>query len=362
MYILSDPAKDIRSPKQVPGGYEWWYFDAVSTDGQYSLVVIFYEGNPFSTRYITALEKQQANPVMPADYPAVSISVYENGQTIYYSFTEFDPTDCRFSETRPRLKVGPHEMTLRAKNGELQYMLSLDEQLPGGDGLQAKLTFKSNRQANLFENEETSGGGHQWNLVQPRAAVKGEIRLSEEGNHRQTIAFSGNGYHDHNTGREPLREEFDDWYWGRFHFESTTLIYYLMNGKEHRQQRAWLIGRKGEGSPMAFNDIRLSDKSRSIFGLRSAHRLQLGSEAASVRVQQSRVVDNGPFYQRFLSEAFLHLPQQDKLESQVGITEYIRPDRIYSRIFWPLVRMRIRRAGSRPHWVQRSKRLYRWTW
>jgi carotenoid 1,2-hydratase len=31
------------------------------------------------------------------------------------------------------------------------------------------------------------------------------------------------------------------------------------------------------------------------------------------------------------------------------------------KIFWPLVNMRIQYPGK-THWVQKSPRLYRWTW
>jgi len=73
-------------------------------------------------------------------------------------------------------------------------------------------------------------------------------------------------------------------------------------------------------------------------------------------------LDNGPFYRRYSSDAFLRIKHRGLVESKSGITEYIYPSRIYSRIFWPFVDMRIRYAAENPHWIQRSKTLYRWTW
>ncbi|SHF67130.1 hydroxyneurosporene synthase [Fodinibius roseus] len=383
MNILSDPARDTRATGQPPGGYEWWYFDALSDDGRYSFVAIFYEGNPFSTRYIKALEEKTgpASPAssststssgpMPSEYPAVSISVYDQGEPVYYSFTEYDATDCIFSEERPLVEIGPHRMKGSRTGGQLLYSLSLNEELPSGDRLRAELTFDSPAVTDLFEDtEDHSPAGHHWNLVQPLADVSGtiEIGAAGKGAEDRTVAFRGEGYHDHNRGDEPMREEFTDWYWGRCHFDYATLVYYVMNGKgkdgpSQHQHQAWLIDPSGSKITARGNQIDVSDKSLSLFGLYSGRKLSMrGHDGTEMQVQQSRLLDNGPFYQRFLSDVFLSVPGSRVLESARGITEYICPGRIYGRVFWPLVNMRIRQAHAKPHWVQRSGRLYRWTW
>ncbi|SMO78318.1 hypothetical protein [Fodinibius sediminis] len=365
MNILSDPSHDVRTPGQPSGGYEWWYFDAISTDGRHSFVIIFYEGNPFSGRYIDALEDETHPSPAPSQYPAVSISVYEEGEPVYYSFTEFDEEECHFGESDPSVQAGPHRME-RKGDGGLQYLLEMNEQLPSGDWLKAEVTFASDDMTgSLFEEEHAaSAAGHDWNLVQPRAEVEGTIAIGVRGEAMQTIAFRGVGYHDHNTGREPMRNEFTDWYWGRFHFDHATLVYYVMNRKnQNRKHRAWLIDRSNSRLLRSFDTIETTDKSWSIFGLRSARQLTFQADGTEVRVQQSNLVDNGPFYQRFLSDGFLRMAgERPAVESARGVTEYIYPARIYSRLFWPLVRMRVRQSGGRPHWVQRSGRLYRWTW
>lgn len=377
MNILSDPALDTRATGQPPGGYEWWYFDAVSDDGRYSFVIIFYEGNPFSTRYIKALEAKtvpassspssttqassSASVPMPSEYPAVSISIYDQGEPIYYSFTEFDEADCTFSEERPFVEAGPHRMKGSRTGGQLSYSLRLSEELPGGDRLQAELAFESPAVAGLFgETEDHSTTGHHWNLVQPRAEVSGSITTGG-----RTIAFRGTGYHDHNRGEEPVCEEYTEWYWGRCHFDYATLVYYVMNRKEGQQDqyRAWLIDPSGSKIRARGDQIGVSDKSLSLFGLYSGRKLSMHApDGTEVQVQQSHLLDNGPFYQRFLSDFFLSVPGSGVLESARGITEYLCPGRIYTRLFWPLVNMRIRQAHAKPHWVQRSGRLYRWTW
>jgi hypothetical protein len=45
-----------------------------------------------------------------------------------------------------------------------------------------------------------------------------------------------------------------------------------------------------------------------------------------------------------------------------GISEYISPSNIYKKKFWPAVKMRLRFANQKPHWVQKFKLFYEWTW
>lgn len=360
MKFLSDPAKDVRNSSHQSGGYEWWYFDGISDDGQHSFVVIFYEGNPFSTRYIRALEDGIQSP-MPQDYPAISISVYEDGNPIYYSFTEFDSAGSVFSEDRPEIKIGSHGMTSKI-NGRVTYQLNLDEELPNGDGLEASLTFDSQRNQKSLFGDQGSSLGHMWNLVQPRTEVAGIIRLLSDSKNKKEIEFEGTGYHDHNRGEEPMKNEFTDWYWGRFHFDYASLVFYVMNRQDTEQHRAWLISNDNSKILESFEEIDVTDKGLSIFGLYSARKIGLISNRAEVTIQQAESLDNGPFYQRFQSQAFLRIAEEGIVESKPGICEYIRPERIYARIFWPFVNMRVRYKPEGPHWVQRSKMLYRWTW
>ena len=360
MHIFSDPAKDLRPGEQKPGGYEWWYFDAISDDGKHSLVVIFYRGNPFSNRYIRAIQ-EQSGQAMPSQFPAVSISLYEEGEAVYYSFTEFLEEQTQFDD-QSSARIGPHKVKASINAGRLQYKLHLEEQLPSGDQLKARIHFESNSQPIPLEADSLQAGTrHQWNLVQPRARVEGDIQLKIKEEKERTVNFDGIGYHDHNRGSEPLRRAFGDWYWGRLHFDKATLVYYIMDKQKGREYRAWLLDQYG-AIIKRFNQADLDDRGFSIFGLYSARKLQFSSETFQLQVQQSQKVDDGPFYCRFLSEGFLYNSKTGRTQKTRGITEYIHPDRIYARIFWPLVNMRIRQDYEKPHWVQRSKLLYRWTW
>ncbi|MDX1587235.1 MAG: hypothetical protein R3222_10835 [Balneolaceae bacterium] len=365
MKIFSDPKKDVSMPDKGEGGYEWWYFDAVDPTSGCSVVIIFYDGNPFSRRYVRYLEGNNGSvKPLPSNFPAISISVYRQGVPIYYSFTEYEPEKALFGSEVPNLKIGRHSMIGQAEqnNGASRYHVHLEEELPSGDAIYADLTFKGDSiemPAGHSETNETEapGQGHLWNLVQPRAEVTGTINLT--GGER--IAFQGTGYHDHNTGYEPMKEEFVDWYWGRYHFPESTLVYYVMNRRNVQQHSAWLIGHQGDRGILHFSNASLSDYGLSLFGLKSARKISFAKEGTEIIIQQSTTMDNGPFYQRFGSEAYMK-KDNGVMQKAAGLSEYIHPERIYWRLFWPLVNMRIRYRAEGPHWVQKSKRLYRWTW
>ena len=61
MYIRSKLSSELPHKKEIPGSYEWWYFDAMSADKKWAIVIIFYEGNPFSPAYIKAQEEARSS-------------------------------------------------------------------------------------------------------------------------------------------------------------------------------------------------------------------------------------------------------------------------------------------------------------
>ncbi|MEX1062358.1 MAG: hypothetical protein WEC12_02040 [Balneolaceae bacterium] len=393
MRIISDYTKDKRTPKLQKGSYEWWYFDGVSADEEVAFTVIFFEGNPFSGRYIKAPGSSGAGC-----FPAISISVYMKGKPVYYGFIEHDPVNCHFSARRTFCKAGENEFYGRIRNRELHYRLILDQTLPGNDSIRgvidlvspaANLQLQNNNRrgagsaaqekmehpcrqistagdpdqsARASEGKhagpgEKSGAGcHTWNIVQNRADVRGEIHI--DGFDPHSIQFEGVGYHDHNVGTETMARHFLDWYWGRFHFDHYTLVYFIMRQKEGILKEAWLTDKSGR-TVRLIGEIRLEDYGFNLFGLKSAKKIVVEGEHLTCFIQQESPCDNGPFYQRFLSKGILKT--STGIEKTTGLTEYLFPGTIGNRFLRPLVNMRIV-YPDKTHWVQKSPRLYRWIW
>ena len=353
---ISTKLKDEHiDPEKPSSGYEWWYFDALSHDKEWSFVIIFYDGNPFSPNYINELK--EVNP-LPAKYPAISISVYHRGKIEYYSFVEYKPDSFHWNEEEQSARIGSNFFQWEQEGNSINYYLLIAQSLDSGHSIQAKLTFSGSLPDNgLIEHQ--SKNKHFWNLLQPRAEVAGSIVL--EGKNDNSVLFNGIGYHDHNTGHEPLKDNFEDWYWGRFHLPNHTLIYYIMNGLNGVQQhKAWLVDKEEQHISESFKQAHLTGHKATFLGLNSARLIGLQSDDIAITIDQSKVIDNGPFYQRFIGEASMNT-KQGEVKAK-GISEYIKPDRIYEEKYWWMVRMRLRFLSQKPHWVQRSKILYQWTW
>ncbi len=399
MRIESDLSLEKYRDTRKPGSYQWWYFDGISDDGLYAFTIIFYLGNPFSQRYIRALERLHSGKMSRAGhpgiaddklgdagndetvakaYPAISISVYKSGKPVYYGFREHQHDDAGFGSDRLTIRIGQNRIERECEEDRLIYRLSLNQKLPSGDRISGTLALESinftlteaeydaetNAQADSKVRSETVVGEkeveteslHLWNLLQPVSRVDGELNI--DGYQEFRIPFSGKGYHDHNVGEEPMDALFRNWYWGRFHFGSLSLVYYLMEKHQKWQEHAWLVDSSGRARILR-GDYFVEDRSRNLFGLKSGRKIRMEGQGSRFLIQQQKLIDNGPFYQRFLSQAVLET--NGRLYKQRGITEFLNPGRIRRRIFWPLVHMRIV-YPEKPHWVQKYPALYRWTW
>lgn len=353
MNIISNYSKDTKTEKPISGSYEWWYFDAQSSDG-YKFVIIFYEGNPFSRRYIRAQENDSSSKA--EQFPAISISVYKGKKPIYYSFREVDFKSAEFSSELPKGAVEKNRFEGRSHQTRLEYVVSLDQTLSNGDSIKGNLTFSADQQSlPFFSSSENHDESHEWNLVMPSCHVRGKIHIS--GYYEEEIDFKGLGYHDHNVGFEPLKESFTEWYWGRYHLDNFTFVYYLMNLKESWEKRAWLIDKTGE--VLRCDNIKTEDYGLNLFGLRTARVIKAQAKNSDLYLQLDKTLDSGPFYQRFGGR--LLMKSGNAVKESRGISEYIKPERIYQKIYWPLVNMRIAYPGK-DHWVQKNPVLYRWTW
>lgn len=359
MYLSSDFKNDAPVLKPNSGSYEWWYFDGADDTGTWHFVIIFYEGCPFSPEYNKKWEVGKQTKA--AQHPAISISLYHKDEPVFYCMSEYNEKEASFkkiSDNEFEIRVGENKAHLKQEGDMLNHTIDISECLPSGDELSGKLRFQSKQLKGLFK-QSGKDVSHSWNLTQPRASNQVQFLLKEAGKDAKEIVFKGTGYHDHNTGTEPMKNEFRDWYWGRFHFQDTTLVYYLMPQEIGYQFKGWLISLEGH-LLQEFDSGSLNESYVNLFNLKCASKIILSSKNYSISIDQALALDSGPFYYRFKSTA--ELQKEGAIIGRAeGITEYIYPERIHHKIYWPLVKMRYHYVGS-PHWVQRSAFFYRWTW
>ena len=86
--IFSNTLADVWHGDTRPGSYEWWYFDAMSDDGDEAVVIWFLDNSVFSPRYNRSLRPAHAYAQQDR-FPAVFFAYYRNGRAFYRAFSEF---------------------------------------------------------------------------------------------------------------------------------------------------------------------------------------------------------------------------------------------------------------------------------
>jgi carotenoid 1,2-hydratase len=189
-----------------PGGYAWWYVDALSDDGRLGLTLIAFIGSVFSPYYAWS------GWADPYNHCAVNVALY-GPQAKRWAMTERPRTALQRDDNT--LSIGPSSLTW--EDGVLTARF---------DEVCAPLPRRVRGTLRLYPGAVTGAsfsldaqGRHRWRPMAPRARV--EVALTDPAS-----TWSGNGYFDMNVGEEPLETAFSAWDWSRAHLPGDTLIFY----------------------------------------------------------------------------------------------------------------------------------------
>lgn len=324
MRLVFNPAEEAAHGawlRGTPGAYEWWYFDAVSEDGEWALSCIWFLGNPFSPYY------RQAARGLPADpyaHNAFFFALYRHGHLHAYHFTRFPLSQVFAAESGPLcLKFGPN--TVSMPNGG-EWRLRLADENGNGRTLAASLTFTGPPLSGGPDEDSPPDGDHSWLPTAPFCRVSGQITLREEHNPgTETLHLAGTGYHDHNWGRLPFDAAIRDWSWARAALprERSVILYHVRPRRGLPVSHLLLFdaGRLLHHDAQA--DVRLEKPVWNGFGTRYPSRLTAGGAGLHVVFQLGSRLDSSPFYIRALCGAAL--TQAGQTETGHGIGEYLRP-------------------------------------
>ena len=214
------PRTPVRGPlfdaAIAPGGYAWWYVDALSADRRHGLTVIALLGSVFSPYYARARRRDPAAD--PLQYCAMNVALY--GDTGHrWAMTERGAANVR--REPHALRIGPS--ALRWDGQTLQ--VDIDEvTVPWPRRLRGRLRVTPRA---LFDERHRldAAGRHRWQPIAPRASV--EVEFSQPDWHWQ-----GDAYVDCNDGDRGLEEDFDAWTWSRTGHGTETQVFYDVAGRE----------------------------------------------------------------------------------------------------------------------------------
>ncbi len=340
MRLVLDPAEEAAHGawlRGTPGAYEWWYFDAVSDCGEWSLCCIWFLGNPFSPYYRLSALSVPANPYA---HNALFFALYRHGSLHAYHFTRFPPSQISATEAVPLcLEFGPNTVVMPNKD---EWRLNFTDINGNGRSLAASLTFAGPPLSGEVGKDAPMDTDHSWLPIAPFCRVSGQITLREEHNPgAETISFAGTGYHDHNWGRLPFDASIRDWSWARAALprERSVILYHVRphRGLPVSHLLLFEAGRLVHHNPWA--SVQLGKPAWNGFGTRYQSRLTTGGGDLHAVFQFGRRLDSSPFYVRALCDAAL--TQNGRTETGHGIGEYLRPRPLSRRLVASAMKARI---------------------
>jgi len=187
---------------------------------------------------------------------------------------------------------------------------------------------------------------HQWTPM--IGASRGRLELQTPSG---VLRVQGSGYHDRNSGAQPLHGlGVQSWWWGRLALPGRDLIFYrLQPTVDGAPARDLVVELAADGTSRVREDagLAVSGLRRSAWGLRWPTGAAFADpDGRPVQVDVSALLDNGPFYQRYL------LRGRCGPDEGYGIGENLVPDRVDTDLLRPLVRMRVHRAaGPNSMWL-----------
>ncbi len=375
---------DVRT-HPLPGGYGWYYFDAISLDGRYVLVATWHSGFLFSPRYYDeVLELRDAGwkqpdegPDLadPTNYGAFGLALYDRGRTEAYVIVEASlvrgGSDLWFpnlhagapglGEELPApgatLGVGENRVT-RDRDGSFQIEFS-DRSKYLRRAVEGSLKVRSLTPGSGIIPLATEGSKgmevpHEWQIVAARTEVTGKIQWSDPLGRTRSLQLQALGYVDRNVGRLPVSQHIGRWIWGRFQGSERTIAYFrldpadapldpneaLPTAPQTAREFLYRSDRSGgqliEGSHIEPGHVR-----RNRWGM--PHPLEVRGEGGgeSWTANVVRDIDRGPFNVRSLSRLSCADPAMDGV---VGITECFLPARWDVPLYRLVARGRIRRG------------------
>jgi carotenoid 1,2-hydratase len=334
-----------RNP-EIPGSYEWWYFDAcpAGAGSDISLTIIAFRGMPMSPYY---LEHKGA---LPSEYCGYSIGIYHRGNKIAGALCHISAQEWQLSENPLDIHCGGlHIQQIDSEAWNLEFSTLPDK----GMSIHGKLQFKARAPLSppYINHSANQHYHHHWSLIAPDCTVSGNIEIQEYGSPTLQYTVQARGYHDHNTGLRPLTQDYYEWYWGRIHLpDNQTLVYYYYPAGEKQQElslAAFIL--PGNNSNEILNslfaqDIQIIPHSVRLTagGLYCAESLEIygifpNGEAFTAIVQHKKRIEFGPFYYRYISECQFTYQQKHHYSEQ-AISEYFNAARLQN----PFVHMLIK--------------------
>jgi hypothetical protein len=308
----------------TPGGFAWWYAELLD-ETKTGVVAIWSFGLPFLPGYMSKARRGQAET--PCERAAVNLVTYKNGVPDFYVLHEFRPGDVSW-DGRGSWRFGDTHFECVDEGATRSIDAHIDIPMSRGGRLQGRLRFGG-------PIPRSSGGvGHSEHNWTPIIAPSFGTAMLTEKSTGYRFRASGRGYVDRNASAKNLEElGIKRWFWAHSLGKDADRIAYALwpVGGGAVQCHGFEIARDGKITTHSLSLENAGEHKRP-YGMTTyeSMRFTKGSDTF-LSVSFDRLVDDGPFYLRYLTES----------PSGHGSAEFIEPDRIDRARHRPFVRMRV---------------------
>lgn len=346
MQVSFGNTDDVFHNLRKNGSYEWWYFDGISTNSDYSFVIIFFVGIPMSATYISSYSNSE-KLLEPLENCGISVNLYHKNKRIYTALQEGIGNEKDFSLSMCQGVLGANRFTFDKESNS--YTISIDTSLEN-----VPASLKGNFILNVsapIENTHNELDKHLWTLVAPRATFSALFTLIEYGEIVLEESIKGFAYHDHNCGVEPLHRDFSQWYWGNLQSEKYSIVFYDVLAFQDRNSEATVtLSTYDSFEQLTVVDVHYSQYRISSMGIRYATRylfncISENGTKVLINVTKKRIKEQGPFYLRFAITAEVHFGAEIFTEF-VGISEYMDAQKLHQKWILPFLKVPLQQLTS----------------
>ena len=193
-----------------PGGYAWWYLDALDPEGRFGLAIIGFIGSVFSPYYAHARRRGLTDPL---NHCSLNVGLYLPDRN-YWTMTERPRAS--IARTASEFVIGPSALQWDGSRLRIdidEVTVPFPARVRGTVTVAPRVSF--DRDFALDHD-----GAHRWRPIMPCADV--EVEMDSP-----ALRWRGTGYLDSNFGNGPLEQAFSNWQWTRTHLAGdTTAIAY----------------------------------------------------------------------------------------------------------------------------------------
>jgi carotenoid 1,2-hydratase len=281
-----------------PGGYVWWYLDAVSDDRRHGVVIIAFVGSVFSPYYAWAGRKD------PLNHCAVNVALYGSRDSLW-AMTERNRS--AVTRSRDALAVGPSSLTWDGAG----LRIDVDERAsPVPRRIRGRIEVRAeaiNPSAFVLEGQ----GKHWWRPLVPQARVAVEME-------RPDVSWRGSGYVDQNAGGEPLERAFSHWTWSRaLARDGPVILYDAVRKREGALSLALGFDRHGGFEHRRAPAVAVLPRTR--------WRLSRQTHSDDGRASAIRSFEDAPFYARSFIGHSLFGERVESVHESLSLERFSRP-------------------------------------